>query len=112
MDGLNSRDGGQKAVSAPGNSLHIARRVGIVAQRFPNLPDRYSQAVIEFDEGVSRPEMLSHFLAGDDFPGTLHQHQEKTIRQVLKLDAIAVSRESALPGIKLKWTETIEKCAG
>jgi transposase len=56
--------------------------------------------------------MLAHFLAGDDFSVTLHQHYEEAIRQVLEFDAVAVSRKRALTGIKLEWAETIKRCAG
>jgi hypothetical protein len=109
---FNAGHGSEKAISAAWNRLDIAGRVGIVAERFPHLTDRYSQAVVELDEGVACPEMLPDFIARDNFPVTLNQHHQQTIRQVLQFNAVTVSRKNALAGIKFEWAETIERRAG
>ena len=94
-----------KTISAAGQSFNEAGIAGRVAQRFSDLVHRRVQAVIEVNEGVSRPELFAEFLASHDSAGAFQQNSEHCERLFLDSEACAVLAKFARDQVRLKHTE-------
>ncbi len=77
-------DGGDEAVSPPGQGFDEARARCGIAQRLADLVHRGIQAVIEIDKGVGRPDLFAQLIARDHFTGILEQRREDLKRLLLK----------------------------
>jgi hypothetical protein len=64
--GASTVDRCNKAVAAARHRLDKSWVLGRVAQRITQAPDRRIQAVIEVNEGVSRPELSTELLTRYD----------------------------------------------
>lgn len=62
-------DSADEAVAAARDGSDIAWSVRRVIEGAAEFVDRGIQRVLEFNEGVRRPEFFAEFLAGDDFAG-------------------------------------------
>jgi hypothetical protein len=83
--GVHSSDfGNEEPISALWNCLDVARILGIVLQRLPELANRYAEAAVEIDERIAGPEPTSKFLAADDFSGSFQEHEKEPIGLLLQ----------------------------
>ena len=78
--------------------------MGIV-QRHPKLFDCSIDALIEFDNGVVRPEPSADLFARHQIAGSFQQQFENEERLFLKKDGAAVVVEFAGFQIKFEWAE-------
>ena len=101
VPGLDRRD---EAVSAPRQSLYVARCGGIVVQRFAYFLGGDIQAVIEIDQRVA-PKPAHQFLARDHLAGTLQQRRQKLERALLQLYFLTVLAQLALRQVDFENTE-------
>ena len=91
---------------APGrHGSHESRRVGIVAQGSPHLPDRSIDAVFAIDEDALAPDALENFLARDDLPAAVNEQEQQFQRNSLKLHHSAAASELMGAPVKLKVVE-------
>jgi len=63
-----------ETISAAGQGLNVFGVLRGIAQHFANPGDGIVQAVVEIDEGVSRPELTPQLLASDEAASTLQQN--------------------------------------
>jgi hypothetical protein len=66
--------------------------------------------VIEIDKGVSRPEAISQFVAGDDFAGLFQKDREDLERLFGKLKSQPVLAQFANLQIYFEDAETKNPC--
>jgi hypothetical protein len=62
--------------------------------------------LIEVDEGLVVPDMLSNLTPADDLAAPLSEDREHLERLRRQLDQIAVLRELAALRIEIEWTKT------
>jgi hypothetical protein len=67
-------------------SFYVARLIGVITKRSPQLPDGGVDGVVEFYEGVGVPQTLAEFLAGNPLPGLVHQDRKNLEGQTLEWD--------------------------
>src|SRR5436309_8739032 len=80
-------NGRQEAVSAPRHGLQVSGAGGGISQRFPQLIYCGVQAVIEVNECVGRPQLLTQLFARNDFSRMLQQVSEHLKRLLLQADS-------------------------
>src|SRR5262249_49273031 len=79
--------------------------IRVVIKGCPQLLENDVQAAIKVDIGAFGPKILTQFLAGDDFSGTLEKKNENAQGLVVYFYANAIARESVLGNIGLKQSE-------
>ena len=77
---------GWRAVTAARCGFDEARVVGRIAEYLADLVDGFVQAVVELDEGVGRPQLLTQFFTGDNLARPLEQDDKQAERLVLEID--------------------------
>ncbi len=100
-------DGGDEAVAAAGEGFDEARVARLIAQGFADAVDGGVDAVVEVDEGAVGPEGAGYFIAGEDFVGSLEQHQQDLEGLDVELDADALLAQLAGGGVGLEDAEAI-----
>ena len=99
-------------VAVAWNRLDEARALGRVAKRLAKLADCGVQTVIEDDEGVCGPEVLTQFLASNDDAAPVQQQDEGFERFVLQANTSAVLSELTRAQVQLENTEADDGVAG
>lgn len=97
----------QEAVADAWQSLDVARRFGIVAERHSQLPDDRVEAAVEIDDAVW-PKHLHEAFARHDLPGLREQFEQHRKRLRRQPDHLAIAHE--LPGARVE-RPTIERNA-
>ncbi|HWN74596.1 MAG TPA: hypothetical protein VNO13_02565, partial [Candidatus Udaeobacter sp.] len=69
-----------KAITATRKSFDVARFLGIVSERRPDLIDAEIYPAFEVHEGVVTPERSLDFLASHDLSGAFRKQQEHSER--------------------------------
>ena len=77
------------------NCLDVSGIFSVIVQRLPELANRHSEAAVEVNEGIARPEAASKFLAADDFSGSFEEHEEEPIGLLLQPYGSPVLQELA-----------------
>jgi len=78
-------DGVDEPVATPGQRLHIAGRVGIVAQGLSQLLDGGLDAVLVLDDRAVRPQRADDLVVSYQVPGALQQQLQNLKRLFLQL---------------------------
>src|SRR5260370_12467072 len=71
-----SFDRRDESVASPGKSLDVARRLGIVSQRRPDLVDGEVQPLLKIHEGFVAPDLLLHLFPSYQLAGTGGEQDE------------------------------------
>src|SRR5207253_11140560 len=101
-------NGRQEAVSAPRHGLQVSGAGGGISQRFSYLIYCGAQAVIEVDECVGRPQLLTQLVAGDDFSRMLPQVSEHLKRLLLQADSDTALAPLSRRMIHLKYSKAYD----
>jgi hypothetical protein len=73
-------------VAVARQSFYVARLIGVITKRSPQLPDGGVDGVVEIYEGVGVPQTLAEFLAGNPLPRLVHKDSENLEGQTLEWD--------------------------
>jgi len=79
-------NGWQKAITALGEGFDEAWIRGGIPQNFAELVDDGIQAVVEVDESIPGPKLLSELFAADDLAGVLQKNHQNLERLVLQAE--------------------------
>ncbi len=79
-----------EAISASRQRLDKSGVIGGISQRFAQLVDRRVQTVVEIDEGIGGPVLITQFFASDHFARPLQEDGEDVKGLLLKLDPHAL----------------------
>ena len=101
-----SIDGGDEPVASPWQGLDVARAIGGVAENLAKAGDGGVNAMLEIDENVARPELLTDFLARDELGRALEQHEEDLEGLLLHADAGTTLAEFTGADVRLKNPES------
>src|SRR5215472_9136966 len=96
------RQGINEAIADTRHSLDKARRVGIVAEHFPQSRDCVVQPVIEVDQDIRWPHPPAQLFARDNLIGPLEERHEQLKWLLLQVNALSVSNELASGKIDYK----------
>jgi hypothetical protein len=87
-------------VSTAWQRLDVARGLGRIAERVANARNCVVKAVVEIDEGVSRPDFSPKFFASHNLAGTLQQRGQH--QQGLALQAQLYAAFTQLSGAEIQ----------
>src|SRR5690348_4898435 len=60
-------------VASARNGFDESRITRLIPESFSDLEYRHSQAFVEFDKGILRPESISNFFPRNNLPGAFHK---------------------------------------
>src|SRR6266704_2828963 len=98
-------NGGNKAVTAPWDSLDISRFVGIVTQHGADFLDGGIKRVIKFYKCVLRPYTIPQLFPRDQLAGTLQQKDKHEEWLALQLNSHSLATQFPAMHARLKRTE-------
>src|ERR1700732_4490876 len=87
MGSRESIDGSDEPVASTWQRLNVAGAIGGVTKNLAKARDGGVNPMLEIDENVARPELLTDFLAGDELGRALEQHEEDLEGLLLHADA-------------------------
>ena len=96
---------GDKAVPVPGQRFDEARRRRVIPQSLAQSFDGTVDAVLEINEGILRPELLSDLFAGHQLARTLQQHGQDLEGLTVQLDLQSVLAQFSCTEIDFEDTE-------
>jgi hypothetical protein len=99
------RDRRNETIAAAGQSFDEAGILGRIAERFAELIDRGSKAVVEVDDGVAAPEALLNFFAGHQLARAIEKANQDAKGLRLQPDADAGPAQFTGFGISLEKAE-------
>jgi len=79
----------QEAVAVTRNGFDVARVLGGIAQRGPQLGHGFVQAAVKINEGVHRPELVAKLFPSHHFAGVIEQEAQDLEGLFLQLDSNA-----------------------
>ena len=100
-------DRGNEPVAAARQGFKKCRIRRAVSQRLAGF-DCYAQALVEIDEGVAGPRLLTQFLTRDNLPALFQQESEELKRLVLQFDPQSVARERERTHVECEKAEAID----
>jgi hypothetical protein len=71
---------GHEAVSEAGQGFYIARLIGGIAERLPELIDRRVEAMFEVTSSSSRPKAVAKIFTSHQVAGPFHQRVQNLAR--------------------------------
>lgn len=96
-------------VSPARQGFDVSRGLGRIPQRFPNARDWVVEAVVEIDEGVSRPQLIAQFLSRDQVAGGLQQNGQPLQRLTLEAKLYDAFAQVAGAPIQLEIVEAVNR---
>src|SRR5439155_21087033 len=90
---------GDEAITTAGDGLDKSRASRRIAQHFANLIDRCIQTVVEINEGVGRPELVTQFFSANYDARTFEEEFQTRKRLVLQAEALSLLAKLAGLGI-------------
>ncbi len=103
------RPRGGRAAPTP-VAVPLARVIGGISQRLPQLIDRRVEAVVKVDEGIGRPILIAQLFACDYFARSLQQNSEYVEWLFLELDPDAPLAQ--LPGAQVHFERSKSQDCG
>jgi hypothetical protein len=97
--------GANETVASLRKCFDVAWFFGFVIQCLAKLLDCRIQAVVEIDEGIGGPKLLSKLFSGDDLSRVLEQYRQDTKRLLLEPDPVAAFAQFAGTQVQLVIVE-------
>jgi hypothetical protein len=101
--------GGEEAISALWNRLHVAGVLGVIAKRLPQFANGHPQTAVEIDKDIVPPDAVTKFFAADHVSSIFQKHYQESEWLLLQLYPIPVFQEFAGGGIHLEGAEPKER---
>ena len=95
--------------AAPREGLDKAGVAGTVSQGFADAVESGVDAVIRINKGIVRPQATRNFLAGDQVPWALEEHEQDLKWLRIQLDAKSPAAQFARGGVRFERTKAIPR---